>query len=131
LEERKTVLRDILFLVLAALLEVGGDTLVRLGLRNGNWIGLGAGAAVLFFYGLSVNLPKWDFGRLMGVYIALFFVVAQGVAVAFFHEKPKMPVLVGGFLIILGGLLMTFWRPVEHRFPASVAPAPAQLEARE
>lgn len=50
-----------------------------------------AGAVVLFAYGLSVNLPKWDFGQLMGFYIALFFVVAQVVAITVFHEKARMP----------------------------------------
>src|SRR5579859_1576473 len=103
-------MREMFYLVLAALLEVGGDALVRFGLRSGRWIGLAAGAAVLFAYGLSVNLPKWDFGRLMGVYIALFFVVAQAVAVAVFHEKIRLPMLVGGLLIVAGGVLMTVWR---------------------
>ncbi|HVR83810.1 MAG TPA: hypothetical protein VMU54_05815 [Planctomycetota bacterium] len=124
-------MREALFLVLAAFLEVGGDSLVRFGLRSGRWIGLAAGAAVLFAYGLSVNLPKWDFGRLMGVYIALFFVVAQGFAVAFFHEKLKAPILVGGLLIVAGGLLMTFWQPEPHASPTAVDPAPAGAQARE
>ena len=80
-------MREAMLLALAAVLEVGGDALVRWGLKGGRWYGLALGAAVLFGYGLSVNLPKWDFGRLMGVYIAAFFVVAQAVAVVFFHER--------------------------------------------
>lgn len=60
-------MREAGYLVVAALLEVGGDALVRWGLKGGRWYGFAAGAAVLFGYGLSVNLPKWDFGRLMGV----------------------------------------------------------------
>jgi len=103
-------MREALLLVLAAILEVGGDALVRWGLKGKQWPGLAMGAAVLFAYGLCVNLPKWDFGRLMGVYIALFFVVAQAVAVAFFKEKISMPILVGGALIIAGGILITVWR---------------------
>ena len=73
-------------------------------------LGLALGAAVLFGYGLSVNLPKWDFGRLMGVYIAAFFVVAQAVAVIFFHERLQLPTIVGVSLIIAGGILITVWR---------------------
>jgi small multidrug resistance family-3 protein len=103
-------MRETILLVLAAVLEVGGDALVRWGLKGGRWYGLALGAAVLFAYGLSVNLPKWDFGRLMGVYIAVFFIVAQVVAVAAFHEKLQMPTMVGGALIIAGGLTMMFWR---------------------
>jgi small multidrug resistance family-3 protein len=103
-------MREILLLILAACLEVGGDALVRWGLKGGRWYGLALGAAVLFGYGLSVNLPKWDFGRLMGVYIALFFVVAQVVAVVFFRERISMPTVVGGALIVAGGILITVWR---------------------
>jgi multidrug transporter EmrE-like cation transporter len=103
-------MREAMFLALAAVLEVGGDALVRWGLKGGRWYGLALGAAVLFGYGLSVNLPKWDFGRLMGVYIAAFFVVAQAVAVVFFHERLQLPTIVGGALIIAGGILITVWR---------------------
>jgi small multidrug resistance family-3 protein len=103
-------MREALFLALAAVLEVGGDALVRWGLKGGRWYGLALGAVVLFAYGLSVNLPKWDFGRLMGVYIAAFFVVAQAVAVVFFHERLQLPTIVGGALIIAGGILITVWR---------------------
>lgn len=102
-------MRELLILSLAALLEVGGDALVRWGLRGGHALGLILGGAALFGYGLTVNLPKWDFGRLLGVYIAAFFVVAQLVAYFFYHERIKTPMLVGGALIVAGGLVMTFW----------------------
>src|SRR6185295_6557181 len=103
-------MREVLWLILAAVLEVGGDACVRWGLKGGRWIGLALGAAVLFGYGLSVNLPKWDFGRLMGVYIAAFFVVAQAVAMIFFRERLQLPTIVGGALIITGGILISVWR---------------------
>src|SRR5436305_1767761 len=103
-------MRESMFLILAAVLEVGGDALVRWGLKGGRWYGLALGAAVLFAYGLGVNLPKWDFGRLMGVYIAVFFVVAQVVAVLFFKERVPLPTIVGGALIVAGGILITLWR---------------------
>jgi len=104
-------MREALLLALAAVLEVGGDALVRWGLKGGRWIGLALGAAVLFGYGLSVNLPKWDFSRLMGVYIAVFFVVSQITAVVFFHERIGLPTIVGGALIVAGGILISVWRP--------------------
>ena len=99
----------VLMLVLAATLEVVGDALVRTGLQGGRAWGLIAGGVVLFAYGLTVNLPKWDFSRLMGVYIALFFVVSQGVSVLVFKEKLSLPLWVGGSLIVLGGLVISFW----------------------
>jgi small multidrug resistance family-3 protein len=101
-------------LLLAASLEAGGDALVRLGLHNqqgGARIGLfAAGAVVLFLYGLSVNAPSWDFGRLLGVYVTLFFVVAQVLNFFVFKMTPGLPIIVGGVLIVAGGLVMTLWR---------------------
>jgi small multidrug resistance family-3 protein len=101
-------------LTLAAVLEAGGDALVRSGLHApslASRIGfMAVGAAVLFAYGVSVNLPPWDFGRLLGVYVALFFVVAQLINFFAFGIKPPLPIYCGGLLIISGGLLITFWR---------------------
>jgi drug/metabolite transporter superfamily protein YnfA len=101
-------------LLLAACLETGGDALIRLGMhahqsipRVGLFL---AGTAVLFAYGFAVNAPPWDFGRLLGVYVSLFFVVAQVVNSAVFGVSPNMPVLVGGALIVGGGLIVTFWQ---------------------
>ncbi len=101
----------IVLILVAAILEVLGDTLVRHGLRGANWWGLLAGAAVLFGYGLAVNWSQWDFGRLMGIYIAAFFLVAQLSAVIIFHERPKLPIYVGGILILTGGAVIALWQP--------------------
>ena len=94
-------------LVLAALLEVGGDALVRWGLKSGRILGFVLGAVVLFTYGLTVNLPKWDFGQLLGVYIVLFFVISQIFSVWIFGETLPMSRVIGGLLIVSGGLWMT------------------------
>ncbi|OYV29715.1 MAG: hypothetical protein B7Z81_14905 [Acidocella sp. 20-61-6] len=104
----------LIILVLAATLEAGGDALVRMGLHTPSLASklsfMAAGAAVLFIYGVSVNLPSWDFGRVLGVYVALFFVVAQIINLLAFGMKPGLPIYAGGALIISGGLLITFWR---------------------
>ncbi len=101
-------------LVLAAALEAGGDALARSGLhapalaaRAGY---LAAGAVVLFSYGVTVNLPPWDFGRLLGVYVVLFFIVAQLINLLAFGHRPGPPIYLGGLLILAGGLVITFWR---------------------
>jgi drug/metabolite transporter (DMT)-like permease len=57
-----------------------------------------------------VNLPQWDFGKLLGAYVALFFVVAQVVAKVRFQQSPTAPIWVGGSLIVAGGLVITFWK---------------------
>ena len=108
-----TVFPALLLLALAAFLESGGDALVRKGLLAGGmsrgfWFI--AGAVVLFTYGVVVNLPNWDFGRMLGVYVSLFFVAAQVISYFVFHQPPTMPVLVGGTFILAGGLIMTFWQ---------------------
>jgi hypothetical protein len=57
-----------------------------------------------------VNLPQWDFGKLLGVYVVLFFLFAQIVAKVRFHQAPTTPILVGGALIVAGGAVITFWK---------------------
>lgn len=104
----------LVILIIAAILEAGGDALVRHGLGNTSWLIRGGffalGAIVLFAYGLTVNAPAWDFGKLLGIYVTLFFVVAQAINWIFFGTAPSLPILVGGGLIIAGGLLITFWQ---------------------
>ena len=92
-------------LVVAAILEVGGDALTRMGLRE-RPVFLAAGALTLFIYGVVVNQGHFDFGRLMGVYIAVFFLVSQIVAFAFFRDVPNYKTLAGGLLIVLGGAVI-------------------------
>ena len=101
-------------LLVAASLEVLGDACFQSGLyRSSGMAKVGwfvAGIAILAGYGLFVNLPQWDFGKLLGVYVALFFVVAQVVAKVRFGQTPTVPIYVGGALIVGGGLVITFWK---------------------
>jgi small multidrug resistance family-3 protein len=103
-----------LVLSVAAALEAGGDAIVRKGLHAASTPArfslFALGAAVLFAYGLTVNTPPWDFGKLLGVYVTLFFVIAQIVNLMFFGARPDLPIFVGGALIVAGGLVITFWR---------------------
>ncbi len=75
----------LLFLLAAAVLEAGGDAVVRLALHgsaNGPRRGmfLLVGGLVLLAYGCFVNAPRWDFGRLLGIYVCFFFIVAQAIS---------------------------------------------------
>ena len=101
--------RLVALLILSALLEVGGDAGIRSGLQ-GRQAGFVLGSVLLIAYGFVVNLSKLDFGKLMGLYIAIFFVVSQVIAVLIFKEKLHAPTLVGGALIVAGGCVLTFWR---------------------
>ena len=97
----------ILILLAAAILEAGGDALVRIGLRSSasgtRALYFAFGAIALFSYGWTVNAPSWDFGRVLGLYVVFFFVIAQAIAWYFFGQPPSRGVLAGGFLIICGG----------------------------
>jgi drug/metabolite transporter (DMT)-like permease len=99
----------ILMLVGAALLEVGGDALMRAGIHSGITVRrvafMLAAGLVLAVYGYTVNAPRWNFGRLLGVYVAIFYVVAQAIAWLGFGEKPTTRLLVAGALMIAGGLV--------------------------
>jgi small multidrug resistance family-3 protein len=61
-----------LTLVAAALLEVGGDAIIRAGLRGSGLAVVAGGFIVLGSYGLLVNTLRWEFSRLLGVYVAVF-----------------------------------------------------------
>lgn len=93
------------WLLLAALLEVGGDAAMRIGLRGRLW-GYLLGALLLALYGLLVNQPGLGFGRLLGLYIVVFFVVSQVLAWAIFGERPSPGLIAGGTLIVAGGLII-------------------------
>jgi hypothetical protein len=105
---------SLLVLLTAAILEAGGDAIVRRGLHSVAPLPkagfLLLGAAILFCYGVTVNAPPWDFGRLLGVYVTLFFLVAQLINWLGFGLPPTLPIMVGGALIIGGGLTVAFWR---------------------
>ncbi|MSV30126.1 MAG: hypothetical protein EXQ52_15480 [Bryobacterales bacterium] len=103
-----------LLLLAAALLEAGGDSCFQTAIHRSSGIArvlwaLG-GAAALAFYGVLLNTPRWNFGELLGVYVVVFFVVAQAIAWLRFGDVPALPILVGGALIVLGGTVITLWK---------------------
>jgi small multidrug resistance family-3 protein len=101
----------LLVLLLAAFLEVYGDSSFQTALYRSSGIGRTiaflCGAASLAAYGLVVNAPRWDFGKLLGVYVVLFFLVAQIVARVRFGQTPTLPVVFGGTLIVAGGVIIS------------------------
>ena len=103
-------------LLLATLLEVTGDAVVRMAIyqyagiiRLGLFVG---GAALLLGYGSFVNLAQIDFNHVVGLYIATLFIVWQAISFVAFRSVPNLPIVCGGGLIIAGGLIVSFWKPV-------------------
>lgn len=97
-----------MLLIPAAVLEVWGDYLIRVGLPAG-WAGLGRmilGAVMLAAYGFVVNvLWRGRFGELLGLYVAIFLVVSQVWAWSAGEPIPATQKL-GAILVVLGGLLI-------------------------
>ena len=102
---------SLLILLVAALLEAGGDAIVRYGLKaptSFSRIGFFLiGAFVLFAYGYIVNAPPWDFGKLLGVSVVFFFIAAQLISFFLFHTRPSISTLIGGAFIVLGGVIIS------------------------
>jgi len=99
------ILKTLAILILAAALEVGGDALIRIGLRGPAYL-MAAGGLALFAYGVLVNQGGVDFNRLMGIYIVIFFVVSQVISLILFKQFPDDRILLGGGFIVTGGLLI-------------------------
>ncbi|MDA8388375.1 MAG: hypothetical protein M0Z58_06925 [Nitrospiraceae bacterium] len=97
-----------LVFVLAAVLEVGGDALIRRGLRSGGLLLIVAGFGVLGFYGLTVNMVRWDFSKLLGVYVGVFALVSVLAGRFIFREDIANPTWLGLLLIMAGGLVIQF-----------------------
>ena len=104
----------IVFLVIATILEVTGDAIIRMCIYNHTGlarIGFGLiGAVLLFGYGFFLNLAPVAFGQVVGLYIATLFVVWQIINYIFFKSAPSLPIMVGGTLVVTGGLIITFWK---------------------
>ena len=109
-----TPMGTFLVLAIAAYLEVQGDACFQSGLYHASGmkqiVWFGAGAVVLVCYSLFLNSSKIDFGKLLGIYVVLFFLVAQIVARLQFHQSPGKPIYLGGAFIVAGGLIMTLWK---------------------
>jgi small multidrug resistance family-3 protein len=95
------------FLVMAALLEIGGDAAIRDGLTRPAWTTVLLGIALLATYGFVVNTNRTiDFGRLRGLYIVVFFLTSQVIAAVVFGERPPPALLIGGALVTAGGVVI-------------------------
>ena len=97
-----------LFVLVAALLEVGGDAVVRIGLRGSRPAVILLGMALLGIYGLAVNQVRWDFARLLGVYVAVFACVSVLAGRFVFREQIPGSTWLGLGIILAGGAVMQF-----------------------
>ena len=98
-------------LAIAAFLEAYGDSCFQSALYRTSGmsraVAFVGGAVSLAAYGLVVNAPRWEFGKLLGIYVVLFFLLAQIVARVKFGQIPSLPILIGGALICAGGIVIS------------------------
>ncbi|MBJ6725110.1 hypothetical protein [Geomesophilobacter sediminis] len=94
--------------IAAAALEVGGDAVIRKGLRGSLlWLIVG-GFLMLGCYGVVVNTVKWDFSKLLGVYVAVFAVVSILAGRFVFQETVPVSTWVGLGIIVAGGAVIQY-----------------------
>ena len=67
-----------------------------------------AGCVALGGYGLVVNSVKWDFSRLIGVYVGFFALVSVLVGRIVFKESIPSTTWLGVGLILVGGMVIQF-----------------------
>jgi small multidrug resistance family-3 protein len=97
-----------LIFIAAACLEMFGDASVRRGLRGGGLLWIFGGCAALAAYSLLVNSVRWDFSKLIGVYVA-FFALASVLCGRFvLHEQVPASTWLGLAVIFVGGLIIQF-----------------------
>lgn len=103
-----------LFVLAATIFEAAGDALLRIALHSHAWpVRVGyflIGAILLTMYGTSLNVAPVEFGKVVGLYVALLYIVFQFTNYLAFKAKPTLPVLVGGALIVTGGMLVILWQ---------------------
>ena len=106
-------LHPIVLLIIATALEVGGDAIIRKCIYNhvgAARVGFALlGMIMLFGYGFFLNLAPVEFGKIVGLYIATLFIMWQVISYITFKSVPGLPVMIGGSLIVIGGLIVTFW----------------------
>ena len=104
----------VIFLLIATILEVTGDAIIRKCIYEHTGTVRIAfalfGAILLFGYGFFLNLAPVEFGQVVGLYIATLFVVWQVINYFAFDKVPTIPIMVGGILVVAGGMIITFWK---------------------
>jgi small multidrug resistance family-3 protein len=93
-------------LLAAAVLEVGGDALIRRGLRGSGVALVAAGFVVLGSYGVVVNLLDLDFSRLLGAYVGIFAIVSVLAGRLVFRDQVPLSTWLGLFVILAGSLVI-------------------------
>ena len=97
---------EIAVMVGSALLEVGGDAMIRRGLRGGGLLLVVLGFVTLGSYGVLLTWLEVDFGKLLGTYVGLFALASLLLSHVAFRERVSPQTWVGLGIILLGSLII-------------------------
>jgi len=106
-ESAKLGFAQLLF-IMAAALEVGGDAIIRTGMRQQRWWLLVAGFLVLGSYGVVVNRIPLDFSRMLGIYVGVFTVVSVAAGRFVFRDRVPVTTWLGVGAILVGSAVIHF-----------------------
>lgn len=114
-------------LIIAAVLEVGGDAMIRDGIKDKSLFYLVAGVGLLALYGLFVNVlstqsvigrlvnfrsllgaDDWQFSNQLGLYVGFFALAGVAWGHNRYGDTVSAPTIAGLVLIGLGGLTMQY-----------------------
>lgn len=95
-----------LVMLVAAACEVGGDAMIRAGLRGRGIAWCALGAVTLAAYGVVVNLIPMDFSRLLGTYVAFFAVVSVCFGKVLFGETVPSTTWIGLGVVLVGSAII-------------------------
>ena len=96
----------LLVMLVAAAFEVGGDALIRKGLRGAGPALVAVGFVVLGMYGIIVNKLDLDFSKLLGAYVGFFAIVSVCTGRFVFHEVIAPSTWIGLAVILAGSLII-------------------------
>ncbi len=99
---------EVAVMLAAAIFEVGGDAMIRAGLRGYGWLLCGLGVATLGAYGVVVNLLAIDFSKLLATYVAFFAIVSIIFGRVLFAEKIAVSTWTGLGVVLLGSGIIQF-----------------------
>jgi small multidrug resistance family-3 protein len=99
---------EVAVMLAAAIFEVGGDAMIRAGMRGYGWLLGGLGVATLGAYGIVVNLLGIDFSKLLASYVAFFAIVSVAFGRLLFAEEVPGSTWAGLGVILLGSAIVQF-----------------------
>jgi small multidrug resistance family-3 protein len=106
--EQTTIIKSIVFFLVAGLLEIGGGYLMWLWLRE-NWVWwVGAlGALILVGYGIIPTFQPASFGRVYAAYGGVFVILSILWGWAVDGVRPDAADIIGGLICLVGvGFIM-------------------------